>query len=192
MNIPPVFELLPDIFGEFSAELTTPIAEEVNFLEGQLLAANLFPLPLEFKTGHSASRPPRGLLGQVIPLMSDEFIDSLQSAGVSNLQCFEARLVSTKDGSVWTNVKAVNIVGLADCADLSRSEFERVIGRPGSSGSALLDFVTLKVDVTRVKPPAFFRLGECPGTILMSHDVARTLLKVRSDDEWGITLVDRS
>lgn len=187
-----VYELLPDIFGEFTAELAGSLPDGISFRGGALLDSSQLPPSLEFFTGHSISNPPRGLLGLDIPVMSDELIAALSAAGVSNLQAIPALLKSTADGRIWHEFKAVNIVGLVACADLGRSDYMKIMDRPGVGSPPLLGFVDLKLDVSKAGDSLMFRLGESPGIVLVSESVVDSLLAIRSEDDWGITFTQRT
>jgi hypothetical protein len=123
--------------------------------------------------------------------MSDSFIKALQEAGVSNLQCFPAQLRSNVDGSVWTNYKAVNVIGKISCAGLESSEFTHIIDRPGADALPLIAFEDLKVDSARTGGAFLFKLAESLGVIIVVESVVEYLRSTQSDEKWGITIDER-
>lgn len=185
------FELLPDIFGNAGADIVQPLPERVYFCVGEMVDAKKLPPVLDFTTSSSAKEPPRGLLGMRVPVMSDEFIAALTESGVSNLQVFPATLKSRVDGTTWTNYKAVNVVGLVFCADLERSTYQKMMGTPGG-GPPLLSITDLKIDASKAKGALMFILGETGTTLMLNGKVVDKLLAMRSDDDWGISVFDKS
>lgn len=186
------FELLPDIFGNAGADIVQPLPERVYFCVGEMVDAKKLPPVLEFTTNLSAADPPRALLGIEIPVMSDEFIAALTACGVSNLQTFPAMLKSEVDGSTWTNYKAVNVVGLVFCADLDRSIYQKMMALPGAGSPPLLSISELKIDTSKAKGALMFRLGETGTTLMLNGKVVDKLFAMRSDDDWGISVFDKS
>jgi hypothetical protein len=197
MNKPPpsaerYFELLPDIFGNGGADIVQPLPERVYFCIGKMVDPNQLPPVLEFTTSSSAKNPPRGLLGIQVPVMSDAFIAALTECGVSNLQVFPATLKSRVDGTTWTDYKAVNVVGLVFCADLARSTYQKLMAVPGAGNPPVLSISELKIDASKAKGALMFRLGETGTTLMLNGKVVDKLLAMRSDDDWGISVFDKS
>lgn len=187
MSMDAYFELQPDIFAEYVPRIVSTLPNAISFIDGTVIADQL-PAPLVFSTGHSMQDPPKGMHGEVIPILSAEFIAALLAAGVSNLQAFPAEVRSRVDSAVWTNYQAINIVGLIACADLTASQFTRIIDRPGAAAVPLMAFEDLKVAPARARGALLFRLAESPGTILVARSVVEHLRSLRTDDDWGITL----
>lgn len=185
-----IYELQPDIFAKYVPKIAQELADNISFKSGSIIEESM-PAPLVFMTRHTAKEPPSGLHGKLIPIMSDLLIKALQEAGVSNLQCFPAEIRSSVDGSVWTNYKAVNIIGKISCADLESSEFTHIIDRPGPNALPLVAFEDLKVNSIRTGGALLFRLAESPGVILIAESVIDYLRSIQSDEDWGITLDER-
>src|SRR5207248_197168 len=64
-----------------------------------------------------------------ILLFSDELIGALHEGGVDNLDCYDTELLNPLMGELFTNYKAVNIIGVVAAADLSKSTYQ-AHGRP--------------------------------------------------------------
>lgn len=140
----------------------SPRIAGVSFTTGQPISATV-PKPLHFPADTTAENPPPDFTRMVTPVMSARLIDELLSAGVNNLQCFDAVLTNKSTGETWHTHKAVNIVGLVSCADLSRSEYAKI-------GGGLYDFNSLVVDPNRATG-LFFRLAESPSTIIAHKSI---------------------
>jgi hypothetical protein len=181
------FELQPDIFAKYVPQLSSDLDESVNFIDGKTITKQI-PIPLYFSTDHSSQEPPKGMHGKSIPIMSDSFIKALQGAGVSNIQCFPAVIKSRRDEYVWTDYKAVKVIGMISAADLKRSEYIPIIDRPGENSIPLIGFKDLKIDKSRALGSLLFILAENPGTIIIAENVVEFLRKQKNDEEWGITI----
>lgn len=109
-----------------------------------------------------------------ILLFSDEMIEGLHAAGVDNLDLYAAVIIEPTSGRRYTNYKAVNVIGVIECADLSRSDYQ------APSGSAMVDtdFDSLTLDESRIRGPLMFRLAECV-TAIVVHETVRAELERR-------------
>lgn len=104
-----IYELLPDIYGEFVPSLRTRLS--VNLNEGKRVDPSSFGGPVQFVTGHTRERPPTAFMGWGNRLMSDAFIEVLTTAGVTNLQTFPAVIKNTAAKVAWKEFKLINVVG---------------------------------------------------------------------------------
>jgi len=57
-----------------------------------------------------------------IVLMRDALIAAMEAFGVDNLDKYAARITDPDDGTVYTNYKAVNIIGVIAAADMGKSK----------------------------------------------------------------------
>lgn len=186
------YQLQQDIFSKYVAQSTQEaMLSTVDFGGGAIIQKTL-SVPLTFETDHSKQELPKGMLSNMYKVMSDELIKTLQEAGVSNLQCFPVEVRSRVDGTVWTNYKVVNVIGLVSCADLERSKYTIIADRCGEGAVPLMAFKKLKVDAVRAGEQLLFILAESPGTIIVSECIVERLRKVRSAREWGLTLDEKS
>ncbi|MFQ5503537.1 MAG: imm11 family protein [Planctomycetota bacterium] len=127
------------------------------------------PIELALDPEAGTDLPDAFLVG--IPLFSTRLIGLLRSLGVDNLQEFDAVITDPRDDRKIVSYKAVNIVGLVECADLTASEYFEGDGPP------LMQFDHLVIDETRARGLLFFRLGEDAATILVHERVADPLLQ---------------
>jgi len=103
-----------------------------------------------------------------IPVFRDDLVAILIEAGVDNLQAFPAVLVDPS-GKEIDGYKAVNIVGLVKCADLSKSQYDDITG----TGLMAMGFRKLVIDEAAAAGHAFFRLAEAVASIIV-HDQLKT------------------
>jgi hypothetical protein len=98
------------------------------------------------------------------PLMSDDLIAVLRTAGVDNLDTYDAVIREVRTGREHRNYKAVNIVGLVDGADLAKSKYTT----SGLSGDPIVNvwFEKLVLDEAKLAGNLFFRLAQNVGMVL--------------------------
>jgi hypothetical protein len=106
-----------------------------------------------------------------ILLLSDPMLAAIRSAGVDNLDTYDAVIRDPATGKSYTNYKAVNIIGVVACADLSKSTYR------APSGSALVDtdFDSLAIDEKKTGGALMFRLAECVTAIVIHAKVRKAL-----------------
>lgn len=180
------FRLNVDIFASSVPTLVAPLEGGVSFTRGVRLDQSL-PTPLVFSSKNSARKPPSAFVGYAVPLMSNELIDTLGQAGVSNLQCFPAEVRSTREPMVWTTHQAVNVVGLHACGAPATASRE-LLSTPGGA-PPLVAVEQLVLDAERAAGGgALFRLAEDPSFIVVTAKVAEAIRAVRSELRWGLTL----
>jgi len=105
-----------------------------------------------------------------LPMFSDRMLEVLDAEGVENIVRYRVELVAP-GGRVFTNYKAVNIVGAVSCADRKRSKFF------GDSEPPLMEPEKLVIDARRAAGRKLFRLGESSDFILMTEPIKRALEK---------------
>lgn len=102
----------------------------------------------------------------------DDLIAALESFGVDNLDKYPVSIADPDDGKVYTNFKAVNIVGVVSAADMKKSEYELRNGLP--SMDVAFDELVLKEDDVRGR--LMFRLAENLTAVLVHESVRGCLL----------------
>lgn len=189
--MPKYFEVRPDIFARQVATYVGAPLSAGAFLVGTRLEAAP-PVPLLYETGFSSNDRLPELLCIGEPILTRGLVEELANAGVANMEIFPAELKSTVDGTCWDHYLAVNFVGSISCADLSRSEFEEVMVRPGSGRRQLYSFSDLKIDVKLAEGALVFRLAESPLVLLMSALVVDRLTAAKPAKVRRISFIDRS
>lgn len=157
-------------------------------MSGQRITYDV-PTPLEY--GLDPDHPGELLpfYKSAAPLMSDELIKVIESAGVDNLQLFDAVLIDPQRGRTHRDYKAVNIIGMVAMADLAQSttmgtsdselidvDFDRLVFKEKSSGEHLIfrlaesvnaivvhDRVKQKIEAAGLPGMTFYASGEWSG-----------------------------
>jgi hypothetical protein len=115
-----------------------------------------------------------------ILLFTNAMLEAVWKAGVDNLDTYEAVISDPTTGQVYTNYKAVNIIGAVAGADLSKSVFQ------APSGSPIIDtdFDSLALNEQKVRGLLMFRLAEAVNGIVV-HERVKTRL-----EQSGIPYLD--
>lgn len=149
-----------------------PKFEGVSWLSGARTEAALpDPIEVDLDTDEGDAMVPMFQVG--ILMMSDEMIAAIREAGVDNLDCYNAVIRDPNAGIVYSNYKAVNIVGVIACADLGASEHV-----PYGTPVIDVDFDSLVIDETKTYGALMFRLAECITGIVV-HDKVKQCLEDR-------------
>ncbi len=102
------------------------------------------------------------------PLFRDDFIQALRDAGVDNLISYRCAITDPDDGKVYTNYKAVNVIGLIAAADMDKSN---ATVYPNGPPLIDADFDGLVVDESKTHGALLFRLAESNNAILVHESV---------------------
>ena len=113
------------------------------------------------------------ILSGPMPIMREDLIEALRDAGVDNLQLFAMAITDPDSGKVYTNYKAVNIVGCIKAADLSKS----VYTQHGNGPLIDVDFDKLVINDKKPRGTLMFRLAESVNTIMLHKSVRDHLQK---------------
>jgi len=103
-----------------------------------------------------------------IPLFSEKSLSALEEIDVNNFDTYNAEIHSP-EGQIFRNYKAVNIIGLVGCADLTRSDYLP------ETESPLMGFSRLIIDERKIEGFDLFRLAENTLFILVSERVKKKL-----------------
>ena len=106
-----------------------------------------------------------------LPLVSNRLAEILRKAGVDNLQLFDTEITDPLTGVVYSDYKAMNIIGAVSCANLDASEYE-------PSKAPRIDFTKLVIDESRARGLCMFRLAESLKYILISQKVRDVLIRM--------------
>jgi len=115
--------------------------------------------------------------GELLPyfgratLMRSDFYEALRSAGVDNLDVYEA-IIQSKDGLIThQGYKAFNVIGLVRAADVNRTIFND----PPATRLIDASIKTLEIDPTKAKGLLMFRLAEYVGAVVVHEKVKEVL-----------------
>ena len=148
-----------------------PDLMEGTWMTGQPLRHELV-LPLEYGVDPAYPGRPPSLNSQLAaPVLSLSLLRVLQSAGVDNLQVFEAIVRDPGNGATYDDFRAVNVVGLVRAANMFES---KVV--PGSELTLLdVDFEALVVDEAKTRGLLLFRLAEAVNAIVVHEAVKQAV-----------------
>jgi hypothetical protein len=110
-------------------------------------------------------------------LMSKNLVETLEAAGVDNLQKFDAPMTDVRDGEINHGFCVVNVVGLVEAADMDSSDSLPL-------GSNVV-FTKLAVDPEKAQGLIMFRLAESRSDLIVHERVARA---IEAGDFRGVTL----
>jgi hypothetical protein len=135
------------------------------------------PLPFELKPYKPASPDEDQYMGVFVytnpPVWRDDFIQALRDCGVYNFDTYDVAITDPDDGTVHTNYKAVNILGLVAAADMKKSVATVRDGIPLID----VDFDKLVIDEKKTKDIQLFRLAESTNAILVHERLRDALLE---------------
>jgi len=155
-----------------------PYIEDVDWWNGAVITEPV-PNPLVFTLDPYEPRSPAEdqYMGAVIctnpPLWRDDFIAALEECGTYNFDLYDVAIHDPDDGTVHTNYKAVNVLGLIAAADMDKSVATVHDGIPLID----VDFDELVVDETKTMDIQLFRLAESSNAILVHERLRDALLK---------------
>jgi hypothetical protein len=128
-----------------------------------------FPVPVVYLLDEEIGGTlwPTLLLPQ--PVFHVSFLDALRRAGVDNIDDYPVKFIDANDNefAIADQYRAVNIIGLVDCIDLDKSEFEEF------EGMYIFDSITL--DAGKIYGANAFRLAHEISYIVISSDIASRL-----------------
>lgn len=156
----------------------SPYLEDVDWWNGAVITEAV-PNPLEFTLKYYAPHSPAEdqYMGACIetnpPVWRDDFIAALKELGIYNFDCYEVAIHDPDDGSIHSNYKAVNVLGLIAAADMDKSVATVHDGIPLID----VDFDELVVDETKTKNIQLFRLAESSNAILVHERLRDALLE---------------
>ncbi len=104
-------------------------------------------------------------------LFAQPMLESIEAAGVDNLETFSAILHDPQSGNRFDNYKAINIVGTVAAANLGESQFTAPSGTPIVD----VDFDSLAIDEAKAGSLLMFRLAECVTAIIIHDRVKQQL-----------------
>lgn len=108
-------------------------------------------------------------------LMSNAFHEALVSAGVDNLDVYEAVLQSENGKTQIEGYKAFNVIGMVAAADMAKTRFN------DPDGSQLIDasIDSLALDASKTHGLLMFRLAQYAAAVIV-HDKVRRVIESRN------------
>jgi hypothetical protein len=176
------YRIRPDLYAEHGID-QEPDIEDGIFLTGRRFRTKL-RMPLAFQVSHSADDPPKHFLEQTIPVWSTMLHQAILGAGIRNLDAYEAVLQNRKARKNWHSYLAINIIGMAACADMRKSEFDVIATLP--SGVKYAKFDKLVIKASLIPKLHLFRLAQDPGCVIASERFVEALDESPPEAGWGI------
>lgn len=149
-----VLERAPDIEG----------VKRNAFRLGRKIDVNV-PEPIEFSLDPTVHGDMPTFFRNPYKIMKLDFLETLQKAGVDNIDTYAAVIRDTENDRIWENYAIANIVGVVDAADMDKSEYA------GDSNMISVLFDSLAIDETKTGGLKLFRLAQKISTIVVSEDV---------------------
>ena len=108
-------------------------------------------------------------------LITEELLQALREAGVDNMDIYDTEIYDEVEDKIYTNYKAVNIIGMVSATDASQSKIRKV---GDQQSGILINWVDeLVLDESRTRGLLMFRLAEKPSFIFVHDSVKNHLLK---------------
>lgn len=154
-----------------------PFVQGVSWWRGAVITAEL-PTPLPFLLNKYEPRSPDEdqYMGVFIytnpPVWRDDFIQALRQCGVYNFDTYAVAITEPDSDVIYTNYKAVNILGLVAAADMSKSIATVHDGIPLID----VDFDELVIDEKKTRGIKMFRLAESTNAILVHESLRDALI----------------
>lgn len=127
------------------------------------------PDPIEVELNPEFSTELIDAYHEEIPIWSTRLIQTLQNAGVNNLDLYDAVVRDPRTNLETKEYKAVNIIGNVDCVDMEQSKYDE------RSEQFAREFETLVIDPDKVHGLKMFRLSERPTLVIVNEDVKNAL-----------------
>jgi len=162
-----------DCFGPLDRDRASianvPDFEGVSWIMGRRITAVLpDPIEVDLDTDEGDAMVP--MFDLDVLMFTDDMIAALHSAGVDNLDLYNAVIHDRDNGKDYHNYKAVNIIGVIASADLDASDHV-------AHGTPVIDvdFDSLVIDESKTGGALMFRLAECVTGIVIHEKVKEAL-----------------
>lgn len=150
--------------------------KEARWMRGAMIDETAIPKPYPGMLFPFDERTDKHIMPEIVhgamPIMREDLILALREAGVDNLQLFDVSITDPESGTVYTNYKAVNIVGCIKVADLKKS----VYTQHGNGPLLDVDFDKLVIEDAKGCEQLMFRMAESVNVILLHKKVRDYLL----------------
>lgn len=127
------------------------------------------PGPMGVKLSHKEERFRGGIIGGLLPLFHQYFIDELTRLGIDNIQYFPVELEDS-EGNVEYTYSLANVIGLIEAVNVNAS----VIKPRASGGHGRL--FSFKIDHHKARDHRLFRLAEAPTLIIIDEYLWKDIL----------------
>jgi hypothetical protein len=163
------------------------LAEEHSFLSGKWIDL-VCDQPFYCEVDCTVDESPCHFLDELVPIFSSEILEQLQLAGIDNFQKFPVTLRNSALGLEWPNYFAVNVLGMIDSADLSRSSYDDIMPGDDDGTPELVHFEELVIDPVKARGALMFRDLRSPEQIIFDDKIIDYLKSSRPADGWRIRI----
>lgn len=147
-----------------------PQFEDVFWNMGDIIRKEL-PDPIEIDVNTDEGEAMVTMFHSGILIMTKGMVETLNNAGVNNLQVYNVVLYDRSKNISYNDYLAVNIVGKIACADMDKSN-TTIHGEPIID----VDFDGIVIDESKIFGMLMFRIAECVSGIVV-HDKVKTVLE---------------
>lgn len=153
---------------------------KVSFIRGERLGT-LPPLTFRKRAGDRGTFVDYMGASPSCLVVSERFMEALRSAGVDNVDYYQAQLVDEASGKTTAGYHAANVVGLIACVDREKSAYTPMAGFPTDviRRNGVLEFKALHLDYSKVQGAKLFRLFEKTTVIVVHESVKEAIEKAR-------------
>jgi hypothetical protein len=154
-----------------------PYLEGINFRRGSKITEEV-PQPLKYVLSpldvHALDHGPEmpAVFKESIPLFHLDVLKAMSEFGIQNIDTYDVEIFDPDNDEIYTNYKAVNIIGLLEAADMKKSNATVHDGVPVID----VDFDGLTIDESKIKGYMLFRLAESTNAILIHEDLKNHLV----------------
>jgi hypothetical protein len=128
------------------------------------------PVVLTIKPGREDSPFPT-FLREPVPLLSIEVLQVLHSAGVHNLDVYQAELRYSDGKLASDNYVVFNLIGMIKAVDLEKSKFDST----QRESETCMIFDSVVIDLSKTQKLRMFRMAENVSTILVDDVVKNSI-----------------
>ncbi len=128
------------------------------------------PNPIIVKTTDERHGQIAEMIKVPLPLMSRRLADILGSAGISNIDFYDAEIQDEIENCVHRSHLAFNLIGTVAAADLAKSDYST-----DSSDMISVDFDSLFIDQVKTRGALMFRLAESVNGIVVHESVKNAI-----------------
>jgi len=159
-----------------------------SFLSGEWIEITL-QQPIYLIVDCLKNEQPQHFLDTVAPIVSSVFLEALKKSGISNYQSFPVILKNFDLDLEWPNYFIINVLGLIDSADMTKSSFEEII--PGDINDGVAEFGeydNLIIDENKTKGMLMFRDLRSPAEIIFNNIIIDSLRKSSPEGGWRMKI----
>lgn len=179
-----------DNWCDYGIKTSPKLPMSIGFFRGEMINQEELPA-LNFSMNFPRNESLPHLLGDVIPLVSPEFLEIIKLQKINNFQVFPAKITNSEIDYTIRNYYAFNVLGVVAAADMNTSKFDTIMeGDDEGVETPLVLFKEVALQKDKVLGFDLFRLAEQPSKIICSNRIVDALTDNRPEDGWGIDAIE--